>query len=145
MPYQIAVDGMILAENGISLHRLVGMKRRMALEATSLSPKTTRLSYSPSKERLLSDKVQRPAEISSTIIACSGEHPQRQSTSLTVGSCCCARVSPAWAFSTVCDCYSSGWGCTQSCLEQSLQDDDLYYNIGIVRFSLSLQITFDPF
>ncbi|CAG7846312.1 Putative lipase ATG15; AltName: Full=Autophagy-related protein 15 [Serendipita indica DSM 11827] len=46
-------------------------------------------------------------------------------------SCCCARVSHSWAFSTVCDCYSGSWACTQSCLEQSLQDDDLYYNIGI--------------
>lgn len=48
-------------------------------------------------------------------------------------SCCCAHVSRSWAFSTVCDCFSGGWACTQSCLEKSLQDDDLFYNIGIVR------------
>ncbi|KAG9055082.1 putative lipase atg15 [Serendipita sp. 407] len=46
-------------------------------------------------------------------------------------SCCCARINQSWRFSTVCDCYSGGWSCTQSCLERSLQDDDLYYNLGI--------------
>ena len=48
-------------------------------------------------------------------------------------SCCCARVSKTWALSTVCDCFNSGWSCGQTCLERSLQDDDLFYNIGIVR------------
>jgi putative lipase involved disintegration of autophagic bodies len=52
-------------------------------------------------------------------------------------SCCCARVSKSWAFSTVCDCYSGGWACTQTCLEKSLQDDDLFYNVGIVSYRIS--------
>ncbi|PVG00299.1 alpha/beta-hydrolase [Serendipita vermifera] len=46
-------------------------------------------------------------------------------------SCCCAHVSWPWAFSTVCDCFNGGWTCGQSCVEQSLQDDDLFYSVGI--------------
>jgi putative lipase involved disintegration of autophagic bodies len=47
-------------------------------------------------------------------------------------SCCCGRVGPTW--STVCDCYSDGYRCDQTCLEQALIEDSLYYPIGTVRF-----------
>ncbi|KAK9479470.1 Alpha/Beta hydrolase protein [Lipomyces japonicus] len=40
-------------------------------------------------------------------------------------SCCCARISYVWT--TVCDCYSSSYNCTQSCLEDSLYAKDRYY------------------
>ncbi|PFH53533.1 hypothetical protein AMATHDRAFT_137254 [Amanita thiersii Skay4041] len=43
-------------------------------------------------------------------------------------SCCCARVGPTW--STVCDCYSGNYRCDQTCVEQSLIDDSLFYPIG---------------
>jgi putative lipase involved disintegration of autophagic bodies len=46
-------------------------------------------------------------------------------------SCCCGRVGPTW--STVCDCYSGGYRCDQTCVEQALIEDSLYYPIGIVR------------
>ena len=45
-------------------------------------------------------------------------------------SCCCARVGPTW--STVCDCYSGGNNCDQSCVEDSLVDDSLFYSVGTV-------------
>ncbi|KAH7924671.1 alpha/beta-hydrolase [Leucogyrophana mollusca] len=43
-------------------------------------------------------------------------------------SCCCARVGPTW--SPVCDCFSGGYKCDQTCLEKSLVKDSLFYNIG---------------
>ncbi|TFK34831.1 Alpha/Beta hydrolase protein [Crucibulum laeve] len=43
-------------------------------------------------------------------------------------SCCCARVGPTW--STVCDCFSSGYRCDQTCVERALADDGLFYPIG---------------
>jgi len=43
-------------------------------------------------------------------------------------SCCCARVD--WTWTTVCDCYGGGWKCDQECVEQSLQEDSLFYSIG---------------
>ncbi|KAF5349561.1 hypothetical protein D9756_008809 [Leucocoprinus leucothites] len=43
-------------------------------------------------------------------------------------SCCCARVGPTW--STVCGCYDKGYRCEQSCVEQALQEDSLFYPIG---------------
>ena len=46
-------------------------------------------------------------------------------------SCCCARVGPTW--STVCDCFSGGYKCNQTCVERSLIGESLYYPIGIVR------------
>jgi putative lipase involved disintegration of autophagic bodies len=49
-------------------------------------------------------------------------------------SCCCGRVGPTW--STVCDCYSSGRRCDQTCVEQALTEDSLYYTIGMVRANL---------
>jgi len=48
-------------------------------------------------------------------------------------SCCCGRVGPTW--STVCDCYSGGNRCDQTCVEQALIEDSLYYPIGTVRFN----------
>ncbi|KAG9318027.1 Alpha/Beta hydrolase protein [Chiua virens] len=44
-------------------------------------------------------------------------------------SCCCARVGPTW--STVCGCYKGSGKCSQSCTEMALQDDDLYYSVGV--------------
>jgi len=43
-------------------------------------------------------------------------------------SCCCAKVGPTW--STVCDCHSGGYKCDQTCVEQSLVEDTLFYPIG---------------
>jgi putative lipase involved disintegration of autophagic bodies len=48
-------------------------------------------------------------------------------------SCCCARVGPTW--STVCDCYSGGYKCDQTCVENSLVEDSLFYSVGTVRTS----------
>ena len=45
-------------------------------------------------------------------------------------SCCCARVGPTW--STVCDCYSGGYKCDQSCLQNALTEESLFYNVAIV-------------
>ncbi|KAG6868423.1 hypothetical protein C0993_003100 [Termitomyces sp. T159_Od127] len=44
-------------------------------------------------------------------------------------SCCCARVGPTW--SPVCDCYSGGYRCDQTCAERSLIEDSLFYPTGI--------------
>ncbi|KAG6817035.1 hypothetical protein H0H87_000447 [Tephrocybe sp. NHM501043] len=49
-------------------------------------------------------------------------------------SCCCARVGPTW--SPVCDCYSGGSRCDQTCVERSLIDDSLFYPIGTVSASI---------
>ncbi|KAF9463423.1 Alpha/Beta hydrolase protein [Collybia nuda] len=43
-------------------------------------------------------------------------------------SCCCARVGPTW--SPVCDCYSGGYRCDQTCVERSLIEESLFYPIG---------------
>lgn len=48
-------------------------------------------------------------------------------------SCCCARID--WTWTTVCDCYRSGWKCDQGCLEQALIDESLFYTIGTVSNS----------
>ena len=45
-------------------------------------------------------------------------------------SCCCARVNPTW--STVCDCYEGAGRCDQGCLERSLEEESLFYSVGIV-------------
>jgi putative lipase involved disintegration of autophagic bodies len=45
-------------------------------------------------------------------------------------SCCCARVGPTW--STVCGCYKGAGKCSQECVERALEDDDLYYSVGVV-------------
>ncbi|PAV23393.1 alpha beta-hydrolase [Pyrrhoderma noxium] len=44
-------------------------------------------------------------------------------------SCCCARVGPTW--STVCDCYSGGYKCDQSCLQNALTGESLFYSVAI--------------
>jgi putative lipase involved disintegration of autophagic bodies len=49
-------------------------------------------------------------------------------------SCCCARVGPTW--STVCGCYDGSSRCEQSCVEDALQEESLFYPVGIVRTSL---------
>ncbi|KAJ7754641.1 Alpha/Beta hydrolase protein [Mycena maculata] len=44
-------------------------------------------------------------------------------------SCCCARVGPTWY--TVCDCYTGGGKCDQTCVERALVNDEgLYYPIA---------------
>ncbi|EGN97866.1 hypothetical protein SERLA73DRAFT_182624 [Serpula lacrymans var. lacrymans S7.3] len=43
-------------------------------------------------------------------------------------SCCCARVGPTWY--TVCDCFSGGYKCDQTCVEQALTEESLFYSIG---------------
>lgn len=48
-------------------------------------------------------------------------------------SCCCARVGPTW--STVCGCYDGGYRCEQKCVEDALQEESLFYPIGIVCHS----------
>ena len=45
-------------------------------------------------------------------------------------SCCCAKVGPTW--SPVCDCYSKGNKCDTGCLQKSLIEDSLFYNIATV-------------
>ncbi|OLY83770.1 putative lipase atg15 [Smittium mucronatum] len=40
-------------------------------------------------------------------------------------SCCCARVDYSW--STVCDCYMGGNKCNITCLQNSLDSEDLYF------------------
>ncbi|KAI6037131.1 Alpha/Beta hydrolase protein [Pisolithus microcarpus] len=49
-------------------------------------------------------------------------------------SCCCARVGPTW--STVCGCYKGSGKCSNSCVEASLLDEELFYSIGLVSHSL---------
>ncbi|KAF8802959.1 alpha/beta-hydrolase [Phlegmacium glaucopus] len=44
-------------------------------------------------------------------------------------SCCCARVGPTW--STVCDCYDSGYRCDSQCVQDALVDEGLFYPIGL--------------
>ncbi|KAF7776695.1 hypothetical protein Agabi119p4_5088 [Agaricus bisporus var. burnettii] len=44
-------------------------------------------------------------------------------------SCCCARVGPTW--STVCGCYSGSYRCGQTCIEDALQEESLFYPVGI--------------
>ena len=46
-------------------------------------------------------------------------------------SCCCARVN--WSWTTVCNCYRSGWKCNQDCIEEALIEESLFYPVGIVR------------
>ncbi|KAN0092932.1 Alpha/Beta hydrolase fold [Tylopilus felleus] len=43
-------------------------------------------------------------------------------------SCCCAKID--WTWTTVCGCHRGGWKCDQTCLEQALTDESLYYPMG---------------
>jgi lipase ATG15 len=45
-------------------------------------------------------------------------------------SCCCARVD--WTWTTVCDCYRSSLKCDQTCVENALIEESLFYPTGIV-------------
>ena len=49
-------------------------------------------------------------------------------------SCCCARVD--WTWTTVCGCYKGGWQCEQSCLEDALAEESLFYPVGTVSVFL---------
>ncbi|KAF9410116.1 putative lipase atg15 [Podila epigama] len=42
-------------------------------------------------------------------------------------SCCCAKVDRTWR--GVCDCNTGGYQCDQTCVENSVNSDDVYYNI----------------
>jgi putative lipase involved disintegration of autophagic bodies len=43
-------------------------------------------------------------------------------------SCCCAAVGPTW--SPVCGCHQGGYKCDQTCVQDALADDSLFYPIG---------------
>lgn len=47
-------------------------------------------------------------------------------------SCCCAKVGPTWW--AVCDCATGGRKCDQTCVEQALVEDSLFYPVGTVKF-----------
>lgn len=55
-------------------------------------------------------------------------------------SCCCARVD--WTWTTVCDCYSGSGKCDQTCLEDALAEESLFYPIAIVGTLYSLSNVF---
>ncbi|KAG0238367.1 putative lipase atg15 [Actinomortierella wolfii] len=44
-------------------------------------------------------------------------------------SCCCAKVDRTWR--AVCDCNTGGYQCDQTCIENSVNTDDIYYNIAM--------------
>lgn len=45
-------------------------------------------------------------------------------------ACCCARVD--WTWTTVCSCYGGGWKCDQTCVEDALIEESLFYPSGTV-------------
>jgi hypothetical protein len=55
-------------------------------------------------------------------------------------SCCCARVN--WSWTTVCNCYRSGWKCNQDCIEEALIEESLFYPVGIVRSPFFVPLRF---
>ncbi|KAF9148074.1 putative lipase atg15 [Linnemannia schmuckeri] len=44
-------------------------------------------------------------------------------------SCCCAKVDRTWR--GVCDCNTGGYQCDQTCVEDSVQSEDIYYGIAM--------------
>ncbi|EKM82470.1 hypothetical protein AGABI1DRAFT_34300 [Agaricus bisporus var. burnettii JB137-S8] len=46
-------------------------------------------------------------------------------------SCCCARISPKWLIRPLCKCYTTHWGCDNTCIANTLIDDSLFYSIGV--------------
>jgi hypothetical protein len=56
-------------------------------------------------------------------------------------SCCCARISPIWLIRPVCKCYTTTWGCDNTCIANHLIDDSLFYSIGIVSGSPCIYTT----
>ncbi|KAK2460724.1 hypothetical protein APHAL10511_007194 [Amanita phalloides] len=48
-------------------------------------------------------------------------------------SCCCARVGPTW--STVCDCFSGSNRCDQTCIENALIEESLFYPMGTILYN----------
>ncbi|KAF8940889.1 Alpha/Beta hydrolase protein [Dissophora ornata] len=44
-------------------------------------------------------------------------------------SCCCAKVDRTWR--GVCDCNTGGYQCDQTCIEDSINSDDAYYNTAM--------------
>lgn len=53
-------------------------------------------------------------------------------------SCCCARVD--WTWTTVCGCYRGGWKCDQTCLQDALASESLFYPIGTVCYIFFLNL-----
>ncbi|KAI0288839.1 Alpha/Beta hydrolase protein [Russula brevipes] len=64
---------------------------------------------------------------SAVVLSVKGTSPRRKDNNLLF-SCCCARIN--WSWTTVCDCYRSGWKCNQNCLEDALIEESLFYPIG---------------
>ncbi|KAL8286351.1 hypothetical protein RQP46_004368 [Phenoliferia psychrophenolica] len=48
-------------------------------------------------------------------------------------SCCCARVD--WSWSTVCDCYSGPYTCSQDCIEEAVMSESAYYPVATDLFN----------
>ncbi|KAF9526381.1 alpha/beta-hydrolase [Crepidotus variabilis] len=48
-------------------------------------------------------------------------------------SCCCARVD--WTWTTVCNCYGGGWKCDNTCVQNALIEESLFYPIGTNLFN----------
>ncbi|KAF9395938.1 putative lipase atg15 [Podila verticillata] len=44
-------------------------------------------------------------------------------------SCCCAKVDRTWK--SVCGCNRGGYQCDQTCVEDSVNSDDVYYNVAM--------------
>ncbi|KAF9975404.1 putative lipase atg15 [Actinomortierella ambigua] len=44
-------------------------------------------------------------------------------------SCCCGKLD--WSMRTVCGCHMGGYRCDQICVEDSVNTDDVYYNIAM--------------
>ena len=54
-------------------------------------------------------------------------------------SCCCARVDLSWIFNTVCDCYAKNWRCDNTCLNEALIVESLFYSTGVVSLIFKYQ------
>ena len=52
-------------------------------------------------------------------------------------------IQVGWTWTPVCDCHRGGWKCDQSCLENALIEDSLFYPIGIVSRSTRVQTSTD--
>jgi lipase ATG15 len=57
-------------------------------------------------------------------------------------SCCCARID--WTWTTVCGCYRGGWKCDQTCLQDALASESLFYPIGTVCYIFFIIFCWSP-
>jgi len=114
---------------------LDGRLMEMVSEVMYLLHSTSPLSFYPSKEpHYLAVRPQRKTK-STIIVFSAGElspfgriyeiHKPLHS--------CCGRVDWSWRLNQVCDCYSGGSKCDNSCLHAALLEDSVFYNSGIVR------------